>query len=128
MDRVVVAPAGQTSRSPVSDASAGDVSLLQQVLQRLIAVDAKLDDVRDVLANHRKEQYAVEEFAELVGRSAYTIRRWIGEKKLSATRVSGTGPRGRLLVPRSELLRLVKEGKGGSVPDLALDGPSDPTR
>jgi excisionase family DNA binding protein len=75
-----------------------------------------LTEVRDRLAGHYKPVYTVEEIAGLTGRSAYTIRRWIKERRIEAIRVSGTGPRGRLLVARDQLQRLVSTGLGGQVP------------
>jgi excisionase family DNA binding protein len=80
-----------------------------------------LRDLRDLLAGVRKDWYTVEEVGELTGRATYTIRRWIKEGRLKATRVSGTGPRGRLLVGREELQGLIAAGLGGDVP-AALGG------
>lgn len=125
MNSLLTAPAAQAARGPGADAV--DVALLQQVLEHLRTLDAKLDDVQAALSRHRKDHYTVEEFAALVGRAPYTIRRWIIEKRVNATRVNGTGPRGRLLIPRGELLRVVSEGKGGDVPEAALDGTNETT-
>ena len=54
----------------------------------------------------RKEFYSVEEVAQYVHRSPYTVRRWINEGKIKAVRIAGTGSHGRLHVPHDELLRL----------------------
>ena len=43
------------------------------------------------------------EVAEMTGRSAYTTRRWIAERKIRAVRVQGSGAKGKMLVPREEL-------------------------
>lgn len=97
------------------------------VLQRLVALEgklgelfAKLDAIRDLIAQRRKDHFCVEEIAELTGRSAYTIRRWVAEGKLTAIRLRDGGPRGRLLIPRTELERLIAAGRGGEVPDCSL--------
>jgi excisionase family DNA binding protein len=88
---------------------------------QLPAVLEKLDVLRDLLAGRRKDNFVVEEVAELTGRSGYTIRRWIAEGKLKAVRIAEGGPRGRLLIPRTELERLVAAGRGSEVPATALD-------
>jgi excisionase family DNA binding protein len=75
----------------------------------------KLDRLRELLAGRRKENFVVEEVAELTGRSEYTIRRWITEGKLKAVRINEGGPRGRLLIPRSELDKLVAAGRGSEI-------------
>jgi excisionase family DNA binding protein len=80
-----------------------------------------LRDLREQLAGVRKEWYTVEEVAELTGRSAYTVRRWAKAGLIQATRVSGTGPRGRLLVGHDEVRKLIAAGLGGEVP-AALGG------
>lgn len=126
MNGALLMPAGPTSRGPALSTGSGDGSLVDQVLQHLRILDAKLDEVRSLLDRRHKDFYTVEEFAQLVGRSAYTTRRWIASRKIHATRVSGTGPRGRLLIARSELLRLVAVGQGGNLPGVTLDRPDEP--
>jgi excisionase family DNA binding protein len=96
-------------------------SMVEQIIRHsLPALDHKLEALRELLAARRKEHYVVEEVAELTGRSPYTIRRWVSEGKLQAIRLRDGGPRGKLLVPRSELERLVASGQGKNVPETAL--------
>ena len=85
------------------------------------SLEKKLMSLHDLLAARRKEHLVVDEVAELTGRSAYTIRRWITEGKLTAIRLRDGGPRGKLLIPRAELERLIAGGKGSNVPATALD-------
>jgi hypothetical protein len=90
------------------------------VLTMLRDLDAKVEDLRSLLAQRRKENYTIEEFAQFAGRSPYTARRWVSEGKIEAIRVQGTGPRGRLLIPRRELDRLIRLGKGEKIPEAVL--------
>jgi excisionase family DNA binding protein len=73
-------------------------------------------ELRELLAGRSKPLLTIEEVAELTGRTSYTVRRWVKEGRLTATRVSGTGPRGRLLVAREQVQRLVAAGLGAEVP------------
>ena len=96
-------------------------SQIADLCGHLPTVLEKLDFLRELLAGHRKETFVVEEVAELTGRSEYTIRRWITEGKLKAVRIAEGGPRGRLLIPRGELDKLVARGRGSEIPATALD-------
>ncbi len=96
----------------------------------LIDIASQLREVRDAiralgerLNSNAKPFLTVEEFAQLTGRAPYTVRNWIKERRIKATRVSGTGPRGRLLVARSELDRVLEAGRGAHVPSAALGQP-----
>src|SRR4051812_27293252 len=89
--------------------------LLLPVLRQLVAT---VEELRDRLDSRTKDYYTVEEVAQSVYRSEHTIRRWIAEGKLEATRVAATGPRGRLLIARDQLRRLVTSGLAGEVPDI----------
>jgi excisionase family DNA binding protein len=94
------------------------------VVRKLPSLDARLIELRELLVSRRKDHFVVEEIAELTGRSAYTVRRWISEGKLRAIRLQDGGPRGRLLIPRSELERIVAAGAGGNLPDAAIESRS----
>ncbi len=104
--------------TPASHEAEDDRIVLMLGLLR--SVNSKVDEVRSLLSQHRKETYTIEEFSKIVGRSAYTVRRWVAEGKVKAIRVQGTGPRGRLLIPRTELDRLIVCGQGGDIPEVAI--------
>jgi excisionase family DNA binding protein len=79
-----------------------------------------LAEVKMTLQGHHKPQMTVGEVAELTGRSSYTVRRWIKEGRIAATRVQGTGPKGRLLISRQAIDSLVRAGMGEHVPGTAI--------
>jgi excisionase family DNA binding protein len=82
----------------------------------LTEILSSIRELREILAGAHKPLYTIEEVAELTGRSAYTVRRWVNEGRIHATRVQGTGPRGRLLIAHDQLQQLISSGRGGTVP------------
>ena len=97
-------PADKDTNWPTTD-------ILQQILQTL-------REIQQRLAGAHKPYYTVDEVAAMTGRSEYTVRRWISEQRITATRITGTGPRGRLLIARDQLDRLIASGMGAGVPDV----------
>jgi excisionase family DNA binding protein len=86
--------------------------LLAQIQAHMRKLCSRLDEIHGLVTGHTKEHLTVAEVAEMSGRSAYTIRRWITEGRLKASRVIDTGQRGRLLIHRAELRRLIEGGRG----------------
>lgn len=83
--------------------------LLRQILDTVTRLDGRL-------AVEQKAFFTVAEFASLVGRSSYTVRRWIAEQRLNGMRVADSGPKGRWLIARQELDRVIESGSGGNIP------------
>jgi excisionase family DNA binding protein len=106
MSRSVVPEGGNNHHSEDSNRL---VPMLAEIL-------ARLDAIHERVVGTHKELYTVEEVAELTGRAAFTVRRWVKEGRIEATRVAGTGPRGRLLIAHNQLQRLISMGMGSEVP------------
>jgi excisionase family DNA binding protein len=91
-----------SDRLHLPDQEPGDAAVepsapLLPLIERIFS---ELEGIRELLSGRRKDLYTTAEVAEATGRSEYTVRRWIAEGLVEAIRVEGTGPRGRLLVPR----------------------------
>jgi excisionase family DNA binding protein len=94
----------QTQATPPSIAPS---DLTGDLLKEIRDMRTTMSQILARLEGTTKPYYTVEEVAELRGRSPYTVRRWIQEGRITATRVMGTGPRGRLLIAQEELPKLV---------------------
>ncbi|WP_435010190.1 helix-turn-helix domain-containing protein [Tundrisphaera lichenicola] len=103
--RAIARPTGRDD-----ELGGGLIGLLPVILE-------EIKDIRRVLDGRQKDYYTVEEVADLAGRKPYTVRAWIKGKKIEATRIEGTGPKGRLLIHRSQLRMLIGSGHGGQIPD-----------
>jgi excisionase family DNA binding protein len=97
---------------------------VEELLGLLPRILADVGELREIMTGRMKSHLTVEEVADRTGRSPYTVRRWVAEGVISAVRVEGTGPRGRLLVPCSELRKLVAAGRGSRLDESAsFDAP-----
>lgn len=97
-----------------------EVADVAQTVRCLPTVESGLKALKDQLSRRTKSHLTVEEVAEITGRAAYTVRRWIKEKRIRAERIKDGGPKGRLLIPREEIERLITGGLGAEVPDAVL--------
>src|SRR5687768_9055459 len=93
-----------------------DEKQIEQLNDLIRAVLAELNDLRTELRTRTKPLLTVEELAALTGRVPFTVRRWIREGRIRAERVTGTGPKGRLLIPREEVCKLITLGNGSNLP------------
>ena len=89
---------------------------VEHLLGMIPAMVKDVGEIRRLLSDRRKDYYTIEEFAEIVRRAPYTIRTWVKDGRVAAIRVSGTGPRGRLLIPRSEVDKVIQAGLGSQLP------------
>jgi excisionase family DNA binding protein len=69
-----------------------------------------LSQIQASVAGKQKPWLTANEVAQYTGRTAFTIRRWISNGLIEAKRLPGTGQRGRLLIARDELTRLLSNG------------------
>ena len=83
---------------------------VREVLAQLGLLQQAMTDLRDEMHDRRKPFVTVREAAAQCCRSEYTIRRWIAQGRVKASKVEGTGPHGRLLVARDDLERLLQVG------------------
>ena len=105
----------RTTTEPCPEPGQGNESL-SQVVGMLQELQDAVEEIRAQLAGTTKSHFTVDELAEMTGRAPYTIRSWITAKRIKAERVAGTGPRGRLLIPREELKKLITQGQGENIP------------
>jgi excisionase family DNA binding protein len=93
---------------------------LVELLRLIPAIRQDVAELRRLMAARRKSHFTVEEFAAVVGRAPYTVRAWIKDERIAAIRVAGTGPKGRLLIPREEIEKLIAAGQAGRVHEAAV--------
>jgi excisionase family DNA binding protein len=87
----------------------------ERLLESIDALHATIQKMDRRLDDQSTQYYTVTEFAKLVKRSDYTVRRWIKLKKINAFKVKGSGPKGRWLIPRDQLARVLDSGLGASL-------------
>ncbi|HZZ80784.1 MAG TPA: hypothetical protein VFE62_19940 [Gemmataceae bacterium] len=81
-----------------------------------MSLDERLDHIEAMLTvlverQTIKEYYDIEEFAELVGRSAFTCREWARLGRIHAVKkLSGRGGYSQWAISHNEMLRYQKEG------------------
>jgi excisionase family DNA binding protein len=99
---------------PTSDHTAALLAMIPRILW-------SVERLQQQMSLRQKDFYTIDEVAALVRRAPFTVRAWVKDGRIAATRVTGTGPRGRLLVPRAELDKLIKAGPGEQPPaDVAV--------
>lgn len=82
---------------------------MEGIEDRLIRIEAMLSQL--VERQTVKEFYAVEEFARLVGREAFTCREYCRLGRIHALKKSsGRGKHASWVIPHAELLRFQREG------------------
>ncbi len=88
--------------------------------------DEAVAELRRRIEGQHKSHYTIEEVAALTGRAPYTVRSWVKDGLIAATRIQGTGPKGRLLVPHGEIQRLVAAGRGRRLSPVAASDSAAP--
>ena len=81
-----------------------------------MTVEERLDKIESLLAvlvgrQTVKDYYAVEEFAQLVGKAPFTVREWCRHGRIQAEKKgSGRGAHAAWAISHTELLRYQREG------------------
>ena len=90
--------------------------LLEDLRQEVSDLRERVSEALTKMGALRRQYYSVNEVARLVGRSAYTVRRWLREGRLQGIKVIGDAPiqrdsrRAPYLIPRDEVVRLLQRG------------------
>jgi excisionase family DNA binding protein len=100
---------------------------LETIVSRLDELLMDMAEIRECLFGARKDYYTVNEVAEYAGRAEYTVRSWVKAGLIRAERIAGTGPKGRLLIPRSELAKLIASGRGEKITNAPLVNDGEPS-
>lgn len=95
-------------------------SVLDDLVQMMHGLCETVNEIKAKLDGGVKEYYTVEEIARFTNRAPYTVREWIKGGRIKAERVVGSGPKGRLLIARTELTKLIAAGKNPNVPGVAV--------
>ena len=86
-----------------------ETQILDAVMERLERIESVLEELRR--QRTVKAYYSAAEVAELVGRSAYTVREWSRLGRIRAEkRVCGRGEAGEWMISHEEVTRLLSEG------------------
>lgn len=100
---------------------ANALRILEEMLERSERQQQELASINGHLAGRTKPVLTVKEVANEVGRCEDTIRNWIGDGTLPASKMPGSGPRGRWLIKREDLDRIVATGRAGDLPPAISD-------
>lgn len=87
-------------------------ALLQKLVEQQAEILLRMDRIEHRLnLNVEKEAYTVEEAAERLNRSPWTVRQWCNKCQVKdAYKVHGKGRTGEWRIPHEELIRLQNEG------------------
>lgn len=80
---------------------------MEEMSRDIKKMSLELSAIKEDLIGKSKPYLTVKEFAREVGRAAYTVRTWIKNGLIEADRIFGTGPKGRYLIRREELDKLI---------------------
>jgi hypothetical protein len=101
---------------------------LDEIVARLGDLQESMKEINEKLAGTMKNFFTVEEFGNHTGRAPYTVRSYIKAGLIKAERIAGTGPKGRLLIPRSELAKLIALGRGEKITNAILVNDGEPSK
>jgi excisionase family DNA binding protein len=97
--------------------------LSEQVLALLQEVRGMFREILEHLKKKVKDWYTTKEAADQLGLAEFTIRRYARDGRLESLRVSGPGPKGRILLSRASLDAVMQNG--GKLSDRAMRAGQD---
>ena len=87
------------------------VEMLAQLCEQVLEIDRKLNDMAGTAPRNDRTFFTVAEFAELAGKSEYTVREWCRLYRINAEKCdSGHGDSKAWKIPADELARYLDHG------------------